>query len=300
MEPPIEPIETRAAARTRLVRRESAGLTRREALTGLGAGALLALGLWPGALRAAEETPPEDGFTFLQVNDTHHLSDDCTVWLERVVRRMREEQPDFCLHVGDVSDRGAERDLSAVKRVFGGLGAPVYAMIGNHDYTAAGDRAAYEAVFPDRLNYRFEHRGWQFVCVDSTEGTHWQHTSIPEGTLRWVDACLPHLDRTRPLVLCTHFPLGVGVQFRPRNADALLARFLDHNLQAVFNGHFHGFTEREFHGAPVTTDKCCALKRPNHDGTLGKGFFVCHARHGRVTRRFVAVSPAGLPTAPGS
>lgn len=273
-------------------------MTRREVVEKLGAAALLSLGLWPGALRAREASPPDDGFAFIQVNDTHHMSDDCSVWLERVVRRMREEHPAFCLHVGDVADRGAARDLTEVKRVFDGLGAPLHVMIGNHDYTATGDRSAYETVFPDRLNYVFEHRGWQFVCVDSTEGTHWHDTAITAATLRWVDEQLPRLDRVRPLVLCTHFPLGERVQFRPRNADALLERFLPHNLQAVFNGHFHGYTERTFHGAAVTTDKCCALKRQNHDGTEGKGFFVCTARDGRITRRFLEVSPAGLPTEP--
>ncbi len=277
---------------------DASGLTRRDVLQKFGAAALLGIGLWPGALRAAEATPPDDGFTFIQVNDTHHMSDDCSVWLERVVRRMRAENPDFCLHVGDVADRGAERDLTEVKRVFAGLGAPWYVMVGNHDYKTGNDRSAFEAVFPQQLNYHFEHRGWQFVCVDSTEGTHWHDTMIADGTLHWVDALRPKLDHTRPLVLCTHFPLGAGVQFRPRNADALLERFIDHNLQAVFNGHFHGYTATRYQGASVTTDKCCALKRENHDGTKGKGFFVCTARNGRITRRFVDVSPDGLPTQP--
>jgi hypothetical protein len=272
-------------------------MTRREALEKLGAASLLALGLWPGALRAAGATPPDDGFTFIQVNDTHHMSDDCTAWVERVVKRMREEKPEFCVHLGDVADRGAERDLTAVKRVFADAGLPLHVMVGNHDYTAENDRSAFEAVFPGQLNYCFEHRGWQFVCVDSTEVSHWHDTTIADATLRWVDEQRPRLDRTRPLALCTHFPLGEGVQYRPRNADALLERFLDFNLQAVFNGHFHGYTERAFHGATVTTDKCCALKRANHDGTKGKGFFVCTARNGRITRRFVEVGTDGFPMA---
>lgn len=271
-----------------------ARMTRREALGKIGAAGLLALGLWPGARRAEGATPPDDSFTFIQVNDTHHMSDDCSVWLERVVRQMAAEKPAFCLHVGDVSDRGAERDLTEVKRVLGGLGVPVYVLIGNHDYTAERDRSAYERIFPDRLNYVFEHRGWQFVCVDSTQGTDYHDTTIADSTLHWVDERLPKIDRTRPLALCTHFPLGDGVKYRPKNADALLERFLDFNLQAVFNGHYHAYTERTFHAATITTDKCCALKRENHDGTKEKGFFVCTAKNGRMNRRFVEVSPEGL------
>lgn len=268
-------------------------LTRREAIGRFGVAGLLALGLWPGARRAAAATT-DDGFTFVQLNDTHHLSDECSAWLERVAAKIRPENPAFCLHAGDVSDRGEERDLVAVKRILGDLGVPLHVMVGNHDYTSMGDRSALERVFPGQLNYTFEHRSWQFVCVDSTEGTHYHDTTIADATLRWVDEHLPKLDRTRPLVLCTHFPLGAGVTYRPRNADALLERFLDFNLRAVFNGHFHGYTERQFHAATITTDRCCALKRDNHDGTKEKGFFVCTAKNGQVSRRFVEVSPAGL------
>jgi hypothetical protein len=74
---------------------------------------------------------------------------------------------------------------------------------------------------------------------------------------------------------------------RPLNAEDLLTRFVDFNLQAVYCGHHHGFTEHLFRQAPVTTNRCCSLKRANHDGTKEKGFFVCTAEDGRVQRKFV-------------
>jgi calcineurin-like phosphoesterase family protein len=266
-------------------------ISRRAALETLGAGALLSLGLWPGALRAAGATPPPEAFTFAVINDTHYLTPECGVWLEGVVRRIKAESPDFCLHLGDLVDTGRREHLAAVRDIFAGLGKPVYVQIGNHDHLTQTDRSAYEALFPDRLNYRFTHRGWQFVGLDSTDGVRFDGTRIGDATLQWVDAQLPALDRTQPLVLFTHFPLGEGVKHRPVNADALLERFREHNLQAVFNGHFHGYTAHPFHQAIVTTNRCCSLKRNNHDGTREKGFFVCTARDGRITRRFVEVPP---------
>lgn len=270
---------------------EAPPLTRRAALQTLGAGALLSLGLWPGVLRAAGATPPAGTFTFAVINDTHYMSPECGAWLERVVALIKAESPDFCLHVGDLVEKGQPDHLAIVRDLFAGLGKPVHVQIGNHDHLSPTDRTAYESVFPDRINYTFTHRGWQFVGLDSTEGTNFDKTSISATTLRWVDENLPRLDRTRPLVLFTHFPLGEGVQHRPLNADALLDRFRDHNLQAVFNGHFHGYTEHTFAHATVTTNRCCALKRNNHDGTKAKGFFICTARDGLVTRRFVEVKP---------
>ena len=39
--------------------------------------------------------------------------------------------------------------------------------------------------------------------------------------------------------------------------------------------------------APITTNRCCALKRFNHDGTKEKGYFVCDVVNGQINRRFV-------------
>ena len=95
--------------------------------------------------------------------------------------------------------------------------------------------------------------------------------------------------RTQPTVIFTHFPLGAGVKYRPGNADAALDHFRGHNLRGVFNGHFHGYTEREWNLAPVVTNKCCALKRGNHDGTKEKGYFVCTVKEGSLSKEFVQV-----------
>lgn len=270
---------------------EARGITRRAAIETLGAGALLGFGLWPGALRAAGSISPAATFTFAVINDTHYMSPECGVWLEQVVAQIKAEAPHFCLHLGDLVEQGRPDHLSTVRDLFAGLGKPVHVQIGNHDYLTQTDRTAYEAIFPGPLNYTFTYRDWQFVGVDSTDGLLFDQTSISDATLHWVDENLPQLDRTRPLVLFTHFPLGEGVRHRPVNADALLDRFRDHNLQAVFNGHFHGYTEHHFADATLTTNRCCALKRDNHDGTKAKGFFICTARDGRITRRFVEVTP---------
>lgn len=61
---------------------------------------------------------------------------------------------------------------------------------------------------------------------------------------------------------------------------------------AVFNGHFHGFTENRHGGAVITTNRCCSISRGNHDGTTEKGYFLCTARDGAIRRKFVEVRPA--------
>jgi hypothetical protein len=266
-------------------------LTRREWLR-LSAGALLSLGLWPGRLRGAD-APATDDFTFIAVNDLHALEEACRPWFDEVVRQMKASAPtaEFCLLGGDLAEDGTPAQLTLIKDAFTTLGIPCHAVVGNHDYQSATDRSAYERIFPEQINYSFTHRGWQIVGLDSSEGTNWKDTRISATTFAWLDQNLSKLDLRRPTILFTHFPLGDSVWARPLNADDVLERCFGLNLQAVFCGHFHGFTERMFQKSIITTDRCCARVRKNHDGSPEKGWFVCQAVNGEIKRRFIELRP---------
>jgi len=264
-------------------------LNRRQMLR-LSVGTLLGAGLWHGSTDAAEGSKAED-FHFLVVNDVHYLDRGCGKWLEGVMQQLKghKEKIDFCLLVGDLAENGLPKQIAAVRDIFKGLDKPTYYVVGNHDYRTQEDRKAFEELIPRSINYQFEHRGWQFVGLDTTEGLKSTNTSIPSTTFHWLDESLPKLDKKRPTILFTHFPLGPWVIGRPKNASQLLDRFKEHNLQAVFNGHWHGSTERHVGKVTLTTNRCCSFRRQNHDGTKEKGYFLCHAKDGKVERTFVEV-----------
>jgi hypothetical protein len=266
-------------------------LSRRDCLR-LGAGALLALGAWPGCARwrGQRESGP---FSFVVINDAHFQSPQCPAWFERVSASIRAQasRPEFCLMVGDLTEHGTCSELGAMRDVLRSLNMPAHAVIGNHDYGSNTDRSAWDQLYPGRLNYGFEHRGWQFLGLDSSEGTGFRNTRVQPATLTWLDGHLRRLDPARPTVVFTHFPLGAFVPMRPLNADDVLDRFREFNLVAVFNGHFHGFTERHAGRTCLTTNRCCAISRNNHDGSVDKGYFLCRAADGRIEREFVTVNP---------
>ena len=263
-----------------------ARITRRDAVRHLSAGSLLALGLWPGCVHAPHAQ--SGSFQFLVINDTHCMSPECGVWLEAVVRQMKtHEKAEFCLFAGDLTEYGRREHFAAVRDILATLGVPTLVVIGNHDYLAQDDCSAYKAFFPNRFNYMFKHRGWQFIGLDTSEGLRYEGTNIQSTTFKWLDEHLPKLDKRRSTAIFTHFPLGPNVTYRPKNADDLLDRFRPFNLQAVFSGHFHGFTERTIGDVTLTTNRCCALKRGNHDKTREKGYFLCTASEGRISRTFV-------------
>jgi predicted MPP superfamily phosphohydrolase len=263
-------------------------LSRRQLLK-LSAGSLLGAGFWPGALRAEGDGGAAE-FRFVAVNDTHFINEKCAAFQQKVVQQINagKEKIDFCVILGDLANEGKREELGGFKEVYKKLNVPRYQVIGNHDYVAQDDRKAFEELFPDSLNYSFEHKGWQFVGLDTSHGLKYSGTTIQTPTLNWVDEAAKKLDTKRPTVVLTHFPLGT-VKYRPKNADDLLARFKEHNLQAAMSGHFHGFTEVQMNQVTLTTNKCCALQRGNHDGTKEKGYFICHAKDGKLTRTFVEV-----------
>jgi Calcineurin-like phosphoesterase len=268
-------------------------LTRREMLR-LSAGTLLAVGLWPGRLRADNAAGDRD-LSFVVMNDLHFNDERCAPWFDQAMTAVRASAPsaELCLACGDLSDDGTLEQLTGVREAFRRLGMRTYSVIGNHDYGSATDRRSYQETFPGQMNYIFDHAGWQFIGLDTTDGVRWKNTLISSETLSWLDENLPKLNRRRPTILFTHFPLGADVSMRPLNADDLLDRFLEFNLRAAFCGHYHGITERTFRSATITTGRCCSRVRGNHDGSKEEGWFVCHATSsGSVTRQFVEFKPS--------
>ena len=207
---------------------------------------------------------------------------------------MRGSAPEavFCLHAGDVTDRGTPAAAAAMVKLFGELGCPLHPVPGNHDYLTDLDRSGYDAVFPGKLNYRFEHAGWQFLALDTTQGTDFEDTNIAAATLAWIEDELPKLDPRQPTFAFTHFPLGDGVEMRPRNAGALLALLAKTNLRWVHSGHWHGESVQPVGDCTLTTSRCCARIRGNRDGSPRKGWHVYRAApDGTLARRFVEVPP---------
>src|SRR5262249_3653331 len=149
------------------------------------------------------------------VNDLHAVDRKCNAWLEGVVKLIkgRPEKPGLCLIAGDLSEHGTAKQLTGVRDVFKETKMPVKVVIGNHDWKNNTDRKAFEQTFPDSLNYTFEHGGWQFVAFDSSHGTR-ARVAVQPGALKWLDDKLPKLDRKKPLVVLTHFPLGPKVPNR--------------------------------------------------------------------------------------
>jgi hypothetical protein len=239
------------------------------------------------------------------VNDLHHASPECDPFFAQLVEQMRGHgEVAFCLVVGDLADKGQPESLRAVRDAFARLGAPMHCVPGNHDCDVEQNTRLFDAEFPEQRNQRLDHEGWQFLGLDTTDGNKWGDTTIQPSTFAWLDAALPHLDRAKPTVLFTHFPLVPGLHPRlpltPGNAGELIARFEGWNLRCAFTGHYHARTERAEGAATLLTNCCCARVRDNHDGSIPEGYLLCSAQpDGGLQREFIRFAPAELSAASG-
>lgn len=265
-------------------------LTRRELLK-MSAGALLAAELWPGRLAAAPRDTDQASWSFIAVNDLHYREAACRPWFDHVVAAMKVSAPGaaFGLLAGDLSDGAEKEQLTGIQEAFIPLKTRIYATPGNHDYHGDGDCSAYLKVFPEQTNQLFEIHGWQVLGLDTCDGTHFDQSHIQQATLKWVDEIVPRLDRHKPTILFTHFPLAAGVAHRPVNADQLLEKLLEVNLRLVLGGHWHGWSENTVRTTTLVTNRCCSRVVGNHDGSPLKGWTVCEVAGDQITRRFVTV-----------
>ena len=271
-------------------------LSRRQMMK-MSAGALLAANLWPGRARAAD--PATKPLKFIQVNDLHYTEDACAPFFEGLVSAFNKiEGAALVLIAGDLTDGGTLGQCHALHDILGGLKMPYHVSPGNHEALAQNDRGPCESVFGGKFNVTFEAEGWQFVGLDTTDGTKVSGFDCRKETLDFAASLPAKLDRGKPTFVYTHMPLGPGVTYRLRNADALLEPFKQLNLAAIFNGHYHGFTQKTvLSEVIVTTDVCCSRKRANHDNTFEKGFFLIEAAEGKWKRTFVEYGtdfPGGL------
>lgn len=272
-------------------------ISRRHFLGTIGSAAALA-----GLGGCAGGTSSRQGpFRFLVVNDLHHASADCDPFFARLIEQMREHAGvSFCLVVGDLADKGRPESLRAIRDAFARLEIPVHCVPGNHDCDVEENTALYAGVFPNQLNYHFNAGGWQFIGLDSTDGNKWGGGLIQPATLAWLDDNLPTLDRERPTVLFTHFPLvpEVNPRLTPLNASDLVAKFDGWNLRCAFGGHYHARTERPHGAATLLTNCCCSRVRDNHDRSIPEGYLLCTAHpDGTLERELVRFTPAEMSLA---
>lgn len=233
----------------------------------------------------------------VQVSDCHLFADtegkllglNTQFSLERVLERLREEQPamDLILATGDLSQDASYESYVRLRAMLESFGTPIYWMEGNHDkpapmLKALSDRR--EQVSPCVT----EQGNWTIILLDSTIPG-----EVPgelfEDDLAFLEKALTEAKGDHIMVSLHHHPLPMGCKWLDTQVVASSDRFFEiidrhPRVRAIIWGHVHQEFEGERNGVRLySVPSTCVQFKPFSedfavdDANPGYRWFDLHA-----------------------
>ena len=212
------------------------------------------------SMRFAVVTDLHIGATTANRWHNRFLTDEPEATLAATVAAINDQQPEFVLVTGDLSDTASEDELRLAREALDGLAAPWIVSRGNHDQAAAGGSEVFRRLFADRAPVGLvsdEHvtlpDGACLVSLDAdwrTEGEQWR-VFLPDEQIEQTISALAERTPDLLLIAC-HFPFvrqsdyirsraedgkNAGTLWEGEHALARLAATAGATL--VFTGHQH-------------------------------------------------------------
>ncbi|MBC6991802.1 metallophosphoesterase [Hymenobacter sp. BT491] len=188
-------------------------------------------------LRRLQQQPlsPTDTLRFVFIGDSQRFYDEA----DDFVASVNEQQDiDFVMLAGDISDFGLVREMRWMHRRLQRLRVPYLTVIGNHDQVGNG-RNAYQTVFGP-LNYSFVRGGTKFICVDTNGREYGFQGRVPD--VSWLTQQLADTAGAQRSVVVCHVP-PTDADFDPQLVQPY-ARTVRSSPQLVLHlaGHTHRYT----------------------------------------------------------
>jgi len=179
-----------------------------------------------------------DEYSFIVLTDIH-IKDGNAYGLENI-KTVIEGNPEikFAVFCGDITQKGAERDLIKFIEITGNLPIPVYPVIGNHDIYF-GNWSVWEKLIGS-TSYRINGDSATLFILDSANGF-WGKQQIG-----WLENELKsaHGKATGRVFIFSHHNLFVGStgsiqQFADTKERARIVSLLSGKCDMMFTGHSH-------------------------------------------------------------
>lgn len=163
--------------------------------------------------------------------------------------------PDFVITAGDhIEGYGEDYERSdaewdSLLALIGVLDVPVYMIPGNHDIWDDESEAMYTARTGFDPYYSFDHENTHFIVLDNSRID--VAADFPDEQRDWLVADLVAHAEAENIFVFAHKPLWAQTLVLGE-PDALHEIFLEHGVDAVFNGHLHHYFSTEFDGIDYT------------------------------------------------
>jgi len=235
----------------------------------------------PLGLGEAFAATPADGFTFVQISDSHigfnkeanpDVSATLQVALDRIARL--PEKPAMMIHTGDVSHLSKAAEFDAAEQLMKSVKLDTHYVPGEHD-VIGDDGKQFFARFAKEANtggwYSFDQGGVHFIAMNNVQNF------VKDGAggfgadqLEWLEKDVKGRTASTPIVVFTHIPMWpIYPEWGWATADApqalsYLKRF---GSVTVLNGHIHQIVQKIEGNVSFRTAMSTAFPQP----TAGQG-----------------------------
>lgn len=187
-------------------------------------------------------------FKFAHVTDTHVGGSTGAADLQRTVEDINQQNDlDFVILSGDVTEFGSEKELLEAKSILNKLKIPVYVTPGNHDskWSESGNND-FVRIFGSEY-FSFEKNGFLFIGTASGPNMRMAPGLVPREQLVFLESELKGMKNPmQPIIFINHYPLDESLSNWYEVIDLLKTR----NIQVSLLGHGHNNKLFNFEGIP--------------------------------------------------
>lgn len=227
--------------------------------------------------RAEAVEAATEGFTFLQISDSHvgfdkaanpHAIDTLKEAIDRV--KALPGRPAFMLHTGDITHLSKPSQFDDATQLIGSAGLPVHYVPGEHDIVDEGSGKAYLERYGKNTKgsgwYSFDQNGVHFIGLVNVANLKAGGLGfLGAEQLAWLEDDLKALKNSTPIVVFAHIPLwSIYPSWGWGTDDAAIAlgylkRF---GSVTVLNGHIHQLMQKVEGNVTFHTARSTAFPQP--------------------------------------
>jgi Icc protein len=219
---------------------------------------------------------PMDGFTFVQISDSHigfnkDANPDPNATLQAALDRITKlsKQPAMVIHTGDVTHLSKPAEFDTAAEILKAVKQDIHYVPGEHDVIGDDGKQFFERFAPKQKTggwYSFDQGGVHFVgMVNVLTFETAKAGGFGAEQLEWLEKDLKGRSASTPIVIFTHVPMwpiypewGWATEDAPQ-AIAYLKRF---GSVTVLNGHIHQVVQKVEGNVSYQTAMSTAFPQP--------------------------------------
>jgi 3',5'-cyclic AMP phosphodiesterase CpdA len=219
---------------------------------------------------------PADGFTFVQISDSHigfnkEANPDTNATFQAALDRITKlpKQPAMVLHTGDVTHLSKAEEFDTAAGILKAVKQDIHYVPGEHDVIGDDGKQFFERFAPKQKTggwYSFDQGGVHFVgMVNVLTFETAKAGGFGAEQLEWLEKDLKGRTASTPIVLFTHVPMwpiypewGWATEDAPQ-AISYLKRF---GSVTVLNGHIHQVVQKVEGNLSYQTAMSTAFPQP--------------------------------------